>query len=233
VSLKVLAPKAAGKYWRLFSLYKQAYDASMAKKNPHQASIVFLQKDKTLGKFIKRHGPIEHRREHAMDAFQSLAEAIIYQQLSGKAAGTILKRFVALFPAKFPTPAQVLKIKTEKLRSAGLSGQKASYLKDLALKFKDGTIVPKKFHVMTDEEIIEHVTAVKGIGTWTAHMFMMFTLSRPDVLPTGDLGIRKGFKKLFALRSMPSPERMHLLAKSWAGHRTVASMYLWRLIDEN
>ena len=168
----------------------------------------------------------------------------MYQQLSGKAAATILKRFVALFPKKkpastrrlrrggFPTPADVLKIKVEKMRSAGLSGQKANYLKDLALKFTDGTIVPKKFPRMSDAEIIEHVTAVKGIGEWTAHMFMMFTLARPDILPTGDLGIQKGFQKLFNLRALPSPQKMHKLAEPWAGHRTVASMYLWRLVDE-
>jgi DNA-3-methyladenine glycosylase II len=204
------------------------------KKNPHNASIVYLRKDKHLGKVVRRHGPIEHRREHSMDAFQSLAEAIVYQQLSGKAAATILKRFVALFPKKkFPTPDDVLKIKKEKLRSAGLSGQKTAYLKDLALKFTDGTIVPKKFPTMTDEEIIEHVTAVKGIGEWTAHMFMMFTLTRPDILPTGDLGIQKGFQKLFNLRTKPSPEKMQKLAASWEGHRTVACMYLWRLVDEN
>ena len=169
-----------------------------------------------------------------MDAFQSLAEAIIYQQLSGKAAATILKRFIALFPnKKFPTPADVLKIKTEKLRSAGVSGQKASYLKDLALKFIDGTINPQQFHTMTDESITENVTAVKGIGTWTAQMFLMFTLARSDVLPTGDLGIQKGFKKLFNLRTMPSPERMRRLAAPWSGHRTVACMYLWRFVDNS
>lgn len=197
-----------------------------------EASIKHLKKDRHLGAFIKRHGPITHRRPHAGGAFQSLAESIIYQQLSGKAAGTILKRFIALFPGKFPTPGQVLKTKTEKLRSAGLSGQKARYLKDLALKFTDGTIAPKKFSTMTDVEIIEHVTAVKGIGEWTAHMFLMFMLARPDVLPTGDLGIQKGFQKLFNLKKLPSPKEMQKLAEGWTGHRTVACMYLWRLVDE-
>jgi len=168
-----------------------------------------------------------------MGAFQSLCESIIFQQLSGKAAGTILARFVALFPKKkFPTPEDVLKIKTEKLRSAGLSGQKSAYLKDLAEKFKDGTIDPKLFPKMSDAEIIEHVMAVKGIGEWTAQMFLMFTLARPDVLPTGDLGIQKGFQKLFALRNRPSPKQMEKLASGWAGHRTVACMYLWSLQDE-
>ncbi len=197
-----------------------------------QESLKFLKKDVRLGAFVIKHGPIVHRRRHAGYAFQSLAEAIIYQQLSGKAADTILKRFVALFPdKKFPTPDDVLKIKTEKLRAAGLSGQKASYIKDLASKFEDGTINPKLFKKMSDEEIIAHVVAVKGIGEWTAQMFLMFTLHRPDILPTGDLGIQKGFKMLFKLKTLPSPERMERLARSWEGHRTLACMYLWRLLD--
>jgi DNA-3-methyladenine glycosylase II len=205
----------------------------MAKKNPHEASTAYLKRDKHLGAFVRRHGPLRHRRPHKGGAFQSLAEAIIYQQLSGKAAATILKRFIALFPGnRFPAPADVLQIKTEKLRSAGLSGQKASYLKDLAQKFTDGTISPTKFRIMTDDEIIAHVTAVRGIGEWTAHMFLMFTLARPDVLATGDLGIQKGFKKLFNLKTLPAPEHMRTLAKLWSGHRTVACMYLWRLVDE-
>ncbi len=203
------------------------------KKNPHQLSAKFLARDKHLGKFIKKYGPIESRREHPKNVFQSLARSIIYQQLSGKAANTILKRFIALFPGKkFPTPEDVLKISATKMRTAGVSAQKAGYLKDLALKCTDGTIEPKKFPKMSDAEIIEHVTAVKGIGEWTAHMFMMFTLARPDILPTGDLGIRKGFQKLFGLKSMPSPERMDKLAVAWSGHRTLASLYLWRLVDE-
>ncbi len=204
--------------------------------NPHAASIKHLRRDKHLGAFIKKHGPIVHRREHAMSAFQSLAESIIYQQLSGKAAATILKRFVALFPGSppaggFPTPADVIKIKTEKLRSAGVSAQKSAYLKDLAAKFLDGTINPKLFARMSDGEIIEHVTKVKGIGEWTAHMFLMFTLARPDILPVGDLGIQKGFQKVFKLRQKPSPAQMEKLAACWAGHRTVACTYLWRLLD--
>ncbi len=200
----------------------------------YKQSHPYLLKDKYLGVFVKKHGAISHRRRHSKDAFQSLAEAIIFQQLSGKAAGTILKRFVALFPnTKFPTPQQVLKIKTEKLRAAGLSGQKASYLKDLAAKFKDGTINPKLFKKMSDKEIMAHVVAVKGIGQWTAQMFLMFTLARPDVLPTGDLGIQKGFQKLFKLKSKPSPAQMERLAKKWAGHRTLACMYLWRYVDNN
>jgi len=196
-------------------------------------SIKHLSRDKHLGKFIRNYGPLKFRRKHTQEPFQALCESIIYQQISNSAATSILRRFVALFPnTTFPSPEDVIKIKTEKLRGAGLSGQKAAYLKDLAAKFKDGTINPKLFSTMSDAEIIEHVVAVKGIGEWTAHMFLMFTLARPDVLPTGDLGIQKGFQKLFGLKKKPSPKQMQKLAESWAGHRTVASMYLWRLLDE-
>ncbi|OGC87006.1 hypothetical protein A3D70_02090 [Candidatus Adlerbacteria bacterium RIFCSPHIGHO2_02_FULL_54_18] len=200
----------------------------MTKTPPHS-----LKRDKHLGAFVRRHGPIVHRRAHARNTFQSLAESIVYQQLSGKAAATIVKRFVALFPGKkFPAPDDVLKINIKKLRSAGLSAQKASSIKDLATKCKDGTIEPKKFKGMSDAQIIEHVVRVKGIGEWTAQMFLMFTLGRPDVLPTGDLGIQKAIQKLFTLRTKPSPEKMQRLAQSWAGHRTLACFYLWRLLDE-
>lgn len=202
------------------------------KQVSHAASIKYLSRDKHLGAFVRAHGPIVHRRAHSREAFQSLAEAVVYQQLSGKAATTILKRFTALWPHKtFPTPQDVQKIPIEKLRAAGLSTQKAAYLKDLAAKFIDGTIDPSRFSHMSDVEIIEHITAVKGVGVWTAQMFLMFTLGRSDVLPTGDLGIQKAFQKVFNLRQKPSPEKMERLAKAWAGHRTVACFYLWRLLD--
>jgi len=198
----------------------------------HSASIKYLSRDKRLGAFIRGYGPLKFRREHTQDPFQALCESIIYQQISGSAAASILKKFVALWPKKkFPTPQDVLNIKVERLRSAGVSPQKISYLKDLAAKFKDGTIDPKRFPTMSDEEIIEHVVAVKGVGVWTAQIFLMFTLGRPDVLPTGDLGIQKAFKKLFKLRNKPSPQKMEQLARVWAGHRTVACFYLWRTLD--
>ncbi len=185
-----------------------------------------------MGAFIRGYGPLQFRRDHTQEPFQALCESIIYQQISGSAAATILARFKALWRRKkFPTPADVLKIKVDKLRSAGVSQQKAAYLKDLAKKFTDGTVDPKQFPTMTDAEIIKHVMAVKGIGEWTAQMFLMFTLARPDVLPTGDLGIQKAFQKLFSLRKKPSPARMEKLARVWAGHRTVACFYLWRTLD--
>lgn len=205
----------------------------MAATRTHAKSITHLRQDALLGAFIRSYGPLKFRREHTDEPFQALCESIIYQQISGGAAYAILSKFKALWPKKeFPTPDDVLNIKPERLRSAGVSPQKISYLKDLALKFKDGTIAPRNFSRMSDEEIIEHVTAVKGVGVWTAQMFLMFTLGRPDVLPTGDLGIQKAFQKLFHLRAKPSPERMEKLARPWKGHRTVACFYLWRLLDE-
>ncbi len=164
--------------------------------------------------------------------FESLVKSIIYQQLSGKAAGTIFRRFVELFPkGKFPTPEQIAKLPEPKFRSCGVSAQKTAYLKDLAKRFLDGTVEPKKFPKMTDEDIRTHLIAVKGIGPWTADMFLMFTLFRPDVLPTGDLGIQKGFQKVFKLKKPPTPDQMEKLAEDWKPYRTIASWYLWRAVD--
>lgn len=172
--------------------------------------------------------------EPTKNPFQSLVRSIIFQQLSGKAATSILNKFKNLWPKKkFPAPQDVLKISDEELRGAGLSRGKIIYIRDLANKFIDGTISPKKFSKMSDEEIVEHLVAVKGIGPWTAHMFLMFALNRPDVLPTGDLAIQKGFKKAFNLRQMPSEKKMHNLAKDYIGERTYLSLHLWALMDED
>lgn len=165
--------------------------------------------------------------------FESLVRSIIFQQLSGKAATSIFDKFVLLFkPKKFPTPEDVLKISDIKLRSAGVSLQKIKYLRDLSAKFLDGTINPRKFSKMSDQEIIDHLTSVKGVGQWTAHMFLIFALNRPDVLPTGDLAIRKGFVKAFKLKDIPSHEKMVSLAKPYKGEYTYLSLYLWALMDE-
>ncbi|HEV8677253.1 MAG TPA: DNA-3-methyladenine glycosylase [Candidatus Paceibacterota bacterium] len=197
------------------------------------ASLAYLKKDPYLKGVIRAIGKIEHRRKHSGNLFRALSESIIYQQLSGKAAATILKRFIALWPGKpFPTPEEVKKIPIAKLRSAGLSGQKSAYLKDLAARCIDGTVSSRAFHRMSDEQIINHLVAVKGIGRWTAQMFLMFTLGRADVLPTGDLAIQKGFQRVFGLKKLPSEKQMEKLSQSWAGHRTMACFYLWRLLDQ-
>lgn len=167
------------------------------------------------------------------NVFRALCRSIIYQQVSGKAAASILKKFITLFPGKkFPKPEEVVAMPIEKLRTAGLSGQKASYIKDLAEKFANRTIKHRTLHNMTNEEIIAHLTQVRGVGVWTVHMFLIFTLNRPDVLPTGDLGVRKGFQIVYKLRSLPSPAHMERLAKPWREHASVASWYLWRVADD-
>lgn len=170
--------------------------------------------------------------EPTTNAFQSLVRSIIYQQLSGKAAAAILKKFVALYtPKKFPKPADVLATSDKQLRSAGLSRGKIAYVRDLSNKFIDGTINPKKFGSMSDAEIESHLVQVKGIGSWTAHMFLIFALNRSDVLPTGDLAIRKGFMKAFRLRKVPTHDKMVALAKAHAGDRTYLALYLWGIMD--
>lgn len=197
-------------------------------------SLKHLKKDKRFAALIKAHG--EPQLSRGMKPFQALVRSIIYQQVSGAAAATILKRFEALFkkhpPAGgFPTPEQVLAMPLEKLRGAGLSMQKASYIKDLSEKFTDGTIEQKKFAKMSNDEVIEHVTKVKGIGVWTAHMFLLFTLERLDILPTGDLGVQKGFQILYKLKKLPTPAQMEKLSAPWRPHASAASWYLWRVAD--
>jgi len=197
-------------------------------------ALTHLKKDTRLRALIKNHPKPDFNRAHrGLRAFPALIRAIVYQQLSGKAAQTILNRFLDIYKGNYPTPERLLKTPTRKIRSSGISGQKAGYLMDLARKFKDGTVNPRKFRFMSDKEVYEHVVSVKGIGQWTTDMFLMFTLQRPDVLPTGDFGIQKGFRKLFKLRSLPSPETMQRLAKPWRPYRTAACWYLWRLSDKN
>jgi len=197
-------------------------------------AIKHLRKDPGLAPLIKKYPRPDFdsgRKNH--NPFQSLARAIIFQQLSGKAAKTIFDRFCALYPnKKFPLPNDVLKTTDAKLRQVGVSAQKAGYLKDLALKCTDGTINSRRFPRMSDEEIRSHVIAVKGVGPWTADMFLMFTLGRSDVLPTGDLGIQKGMQRLFNMKALPTAEKMQKLSEAWRPYRTVACWYLWRLADE-
>ena len=182
---------------------------------------------------IKKHGPVDltryHRRQRTI--FQALLRSIVYQQISGKAAASILARVEALFPKNKPTPDALLRLSNEELRGAGLSAQKVVYVKDLAAKCLDGTIDEKQFPKMSSEEIIAHLVQVKGIGVWTAQMLLIFTLYRPDILPWGDLAIQKGFRTLYKLRSLPDKKKMEKLAKEWRAHATAASWYLWRIAD--
>jgi len=187
--------------------------------------------DPALRPLIDRHGAPTFRRTR--DPFASLGRAIIYQQLSGKAAGTIHGRFLALFDGgRFPGPAELLAVSPEQLRSVGLSRGKASFLLDLAAKFADGTVDPRRFARMGDAEIGDLLMAVKGIGPWSVDMFLMFGLTRPDVLPVGDLGVRKGMQLHFRLRALPAAARMEKLAAPWRPYRSLASWYMWRRVEE-
>jgi DNA-3-methyladenine glycosylase II len=163
--------------------------------------------------------------------FLSLASSIIYQQISTRAGDSIYKKFLFLFGRKKPTPEYFLKLTSSKLKSAGISPQKASYLKDLAEKFLDKTINYKNFHKMNDVEVKEHLVQVKGIGPWTADMFLIFALNRPDILPIGDLGTKKGFQRAFNLKKLPSKKQMLKLAEPHNKERTLLTLYLWDLLD--
>jgi len=185
--------------------------------------------DAKLIPWLERIGPIKHRARR-LPPFHALLRAIIHQQLSGKAAASILARFQALFPdGELPTPEQVLATAPETLRSAGLSRAKLAYILDLAAKTVEG-VVPTLEEVdrLTDEELIARLTEIKGIGRWTVEMMLIFDLARPDVLPVHDLSIRKGFKIVFGKRKLPEPEAIRRYGEIWKPHRTTASLYLWR-----
>lgn len=206
-----------------------------------EASLTLLKKDKRFAALIKAHGKPDFARKGVKkgNIFQSLVRAIVYQQLSGKAAQTIFMRFLALYnppgtPEKkfvFPTPDEVAKTPFAIMRSVGLSGQKATYIQDLSEKFADGTIELTRIHQMTTEEVTAHLTQVKGVGVWTVQMLQIFTLGRLDVLPVGDLGIQKGFQVTYKLKKLPTKVEMEKLAKPWREHASVASWYLWRAAD--
>jgi len=184
--------------------------------------------DPILRAIIERVGPC--RMEFGEPEFHSLAEAIVYQQLNGKAAVTIFKRFAALAGEPL-TPEGILKLTDEQMRGVGLSKQKSSYLKDMAERAVRGELDFGRLPEMTDDEVIKHLTQVMGVGVWTAHMFLMFTLKRPNVLPTGDLGVQTAIKKHYRKRKLPKPAQMEKIAKPWEPYRSVACWYLWRSLD--
>ena len=192
-------------------------------------ALTHLKQDKRLAVLIKRHP--KPTFERGRDPFVALCRAIVGQQLSVKAAATIYKRFTTIYGSKKLEPKLVLRTTLPRLRAAGLSAQKSRYLWDLAKKFIDGTVDPKHFASTTDEAIRAHLVAVKGIGRWTADMFLMFTLHRLDVLPTGDLGIQKSMQKMFRLKKLPDSSHMKQLASSWRPYRTIACRYLWDSLD--
>ena len=163
--------------------------------------------------------------------FDAVCRSIVFQQLSGKAAGTIHGRFQGLYGGRAPLPDELATTSDEKLRAVGLSRQKSAYLKDLAAKTAAGLLDFSKLPKLSDEEVIDHLTQVKGIGIWTAHMFLIFALRRIDVLPTGDLGVRTAIRKAYALPELPKPAEIEQLAAAWRPFCSVAAWYLWRSLD--
>jgi DNA-3-methyladenine glycosylase II len=196
-----------------------------------KARRVLMRRDPVMRELMRRHGACGLVDAQHTDPYKALVHAIVSQQLSTKAAATIARRFEELFGGTFPTPAQVLGMPPERLRAVGLSGMKVSFVRDLAQRVEDGTLHLGNLEQMTDDEVIEELTKVKGIGRWTAEMFLMFRLHRPDVLPVGDLGIVNAMKRAYRLRKTPTPKRMMEIAEAWRPYRSVGCWYLWASLD--
>ncbi len=163
--------------------------------------------------------------------YEALLRAILYQQLAGPAAAAIERRFLAIFGDRIPEPPELLSTSDELLRTAGVSRQKAGYMHSLAAHFADGTLSDQHLRKASDDDVIEAVTQVKGIGRWTADMLLLFCLGRSDVLPVGDLGVRASMRKAYQLDELPTPARMEEIAEPWRPYRSAATWYLWRLTD--
>lgn len=185
--------------------------------------------DPVLARIIEAAGPC--RIGYSEPEFSSLARSIIFQQLSGKVAAVIAGRVDAAMPEGRVTAAGIVSQSDEALRACGLSGQKVRYLRDLAERTISGEIVFEALADLPDDDVVAHLTRVKGVGVWTAHMFLIFALRRPDVLPTGDLGIRMAMRRAYRMRQLPKPERMEKIARTWRPWCSVACWYLWRSLE--
>jgi DNA-3-methyladenine glycosylase II len=193
-----------------------------------RARRLLLRRDPVLAALIREYGPCGLAAAQRSDHFSALVRAIVFQQLSTKAASTIYSRMVALLPHPELTPQALAAISDEQLRLAGISRQKGGYLRDLCAKVLAGDVPLDDLEQMDDEEVIQALTKIKGIGRWSAEMFLMFRLHRPDVLPVGDLGIMNAVMKVYRLRKKPTAERLLRLGEAWRPYRSVASWYLWR-----
>ena len=191
-----------------------------------------MRRDPVLAAIIKRHGPCELGAvRDRFDHFAMLVRAIVFQQLSTKAATTIHGRLVAYMPESKPTAAALAAVTEEQFRAAGISRQKVGYLRDLSERVLSGALPLESVDAMSDEEVVVALTQVKGIGRWTAEMFLIFRLQRPDVLPVGDLGIVTAIQKAYRLRKKPTSDRMRKLGEAWRPYRSIATWYLWRSLD--
>jgi DNA-3-methyladenine glycosylase II len=190
--------------------------------------------DDVMAKLIEEHGPLDLEKRTATrpaDEYGALLRSIVGQQLSVKAARTIYERLLDLFGGTTPTPEELLAADPDALRAAGLSGAKVKYVRSLAEHVRDGELHLGSLDEMGDEAVVAELTAVKGLGQWTADMFLMFHLRRPDVLPVGDQGIRRAVERLYGLETIPDAETLERLGERWAPYRTLASLYLWHSLD--
>lgn len=198
----------------------------------HRRAITHLRKaDPRLAAVIDEVGRCTFEPAEHLAHFTAITRSIVFQQLSGKAASTIYARFAALFDDETPLAHKLLELSDEQLRGVGLSRQKIGYLRDLSTRVHSGEVPLDKLHELSDDEIIAALTSIKGIGRWTAQMFLMFRLGRPDVLPDLDLGIQKGVMRAYRMRKLPTPKRVIEVGAKWAPYRTIASWYLWRSLD--
>jgi DNA-3-methyladenine glycosylase II len=204
---------------------------SLTPEGYERARRMLMRRDPILGAAIKRIGPCGMADRQRKDHLTALVASLVSQQLSTRAAATIFGRFTALFPGNhIQDAAAVAAIDDVTLRSVGLSGQKVKYLRDLSSRILDGSLNLDELDTLPDELVIERLTAVKGFGRWTAEMFLMFRLHRPDILPVDDLGIQNAIRRLYRLRKRPTPTRMMKLGDKWKPYRSVASWYLWQTL---
>ena len=198
----------------------------------HRSALAHLKRaDPVLAQVIARVGPCRMEQRRTGTHYDALVRSIVFQQLSGKAAGTIHRRFCELYPGKRPRAELVLGTDDAQLRGAGLSRQKVGYLRDLSGRVAEGTLPLAHLGRLPDETIIEHLVQVKGIGRWTVQMFLMFRLGRPDVLPELDLGIQNAIQRAYGLTKRPAPKEVLAIGERWRPHASVASWYLWRSLE--
>ena len=201
----------------------------MSEADEHLRSV-----DHVIRRLIDERGPIDpaiDRRGSRPDAYEAIARAVVGQQLSTKAARSIWERLIARFDGSFPPPAELLATEPESLREAGLSWSKVGFLRDLAERIENGSLDLGALAKLPDEDVIAELTEIKGIGRWTAEMFLIFHLARPDVVSTGDLGIRRAAQLAYGLDELPGPHDLERIAEPWRPHRTLACLYLWRSLD--
>lgn len=198
------------------------YDAAAARRH-------IMRRDPVMRAIVKAAGPLALQARG--QPYQSLLRAILYQQLAGPAAMAIERRFLAMFGNRIPKPGELAPLSDEQLRTAGISRQKAGYMRSIAEHFADGRLSDRTLMRMSDDDVIEAVTAIKGVGGWTADMLLMFCLGRPDIMPVGDLGVQHGMKLAYGLAAPPKPPEMLEIAEAWRPYRSAGTWYLWRRLE--